>query len=82
MKGYDMGLIEKIRETTTLPVTVLGGAGSIDHLGEIIEKNGIIGASAGSLFIFKGPYKAVLINYPDSQQKNLLYKKVIYENKK
>ena len=82
MKGYDMGLIEKIRETTTLPVTVLGGAGSIDHLGEIIEKNGIIGASAGSLFIFKGPYKAVLINYPDLQQKNLLYKKVIYENKK
>ena len=82
MKGYDMGLIEKIRETTTLPVTVLGGAGSIDHLGEIIEKNGIIGASAGSLFVFKGPYKAVLINYPNSQQKNILYKKVNYENKK
>ena len=47
-----------------------------------IEKNGIIGASAGSLFVFKGPYKAVLINYPNSQQKNILYKKVNYENKK
>lgn len=82
MQGYDMGLIEKVRETTTLPVTVLGGAGSIEHLGEVIEKNGIIGASAGSLFVFKGPYKAVLINYLNSQQKNILHKKVNYGNKK
>lgn len=82
MKGYDLDLIEKVRKNTTLPVTVLGGAGSIDHIAELIEKNGIIGASAGSLFVFKGPYKAVLINYPNSQQKNILYKKVNYENKK
>lgn len=82
MKGYDLGLIERVRKTTTLPVTVLGGAGSIAHIAEVIEKNGIIGASAGSLFVFKGPYKAVLINYPNSQQKNILYKKVNYENKK
>jgi len=82
MNGYDMSLIKKIREITSLPITVLGGAGSIEHLAEIIEKNGIIGASAGSLFVFKGPYKAVLINYPDSRQKNILYKKVVYENKK
>ena len=82
MKGYDMDLIEKIRDITSLPLTVLGGAGSIEHLGEVIEKNGIIGASAGSLFVFKGPYKAVLINYPNSLQKDILYKKVYYENKK
>lgn len=82
MNGYDISLIKKIREITSLPITVLGGAGSIEHLAEIIEKNGIIGASAGSLFVFKGPYKAVLINYPDSRQKNILYKKVVYENKK
>ena len=82
MKGYDLGLIEKVRKTTTLPVTVLGGAGSLAHIAEVIEKNGIIGASAGSLFVFKGPYKAVLINYPNSQQKNILYKKVNHGNKK
>ena len=82
MKGYDLSLIKKVRKTTTLPVTVLGGAGSIDHIEKVIEENGIIGASAGSLFVFKGPYKAVLINYPNSQQKNIIYKKVNYENKK
>jgi imidazole glycerol-phosphate synthase subunit HisF len=81
MTGYDLYLIDKVRKTTTLPVTVLGGAGSIDHIAKLIEENGIIGASAGSLFVFKGPYKAVLINYPNSHQKNILNNKVNYENK-
>jgi imidazole glycerol-phosphate synthase subunit HisF len=82
MNGYDLGLIKKVRKTTNLPVTVLGGAGSIDHITEVIKENGIIGASAGSLFVFKGPYKAVLINYPNTQTKNIIYKKINYEHKK
>ena len=82
MKGYDLTLIQKIRENTSLPVTVLGGAGSIDDIGEVIEKNGIIGVAASSLYVFKGPYKAVLINYPNTQEKNKLYKKIYHENKK
>lgn len=80
MNGYDLGLIKKVRKATSLPVTVLGGAGSIDHLEDVIKENGIIGASAGSLFVFKGPYKAVLINYPDSQTKNILFKQINYEH--
>ena len=79
MKGYDLNLIKKVRNTTTLPVTVLGGAGSMDHITKVIEENGIIGVGAGSLFVFKGPYKAVLINYPDSHQKDILNNKVNYE---
>jgi cyclase len=64
MKGYDIGLLEKIREAIVLPMTVLGGAGSLDDMGSIINKFGIIGVAAGSLFVFKGKFKAVLINYP------------------
>ena len=74
MKGYDLELIKKVRESTSLPVTVLGGAGSLNHIKEVIEKNGIIGASAGSLFVFKGPYKAVLISYPNYEEKKILFK--------
>ena len=44
--------------------SLLGGAGSLDHISELIENVGVIGASAGSLFVFKGKYRAVLINYP------------------
>lgn len=74
MKGYDLTIIEQIRKNISLPITALGGAGSLADIGKLIEKFGIIGAGAGSLFVFKGKYKAVLINYPNNTQKNLLIK--------
>lgn len=74
MKGYDLSIIEKVREALTIPMTVLGGAGSLQDIGQLIKKFGIIGASAGSLFVFKGVYKAVLINYPSRSEKDTLIK--------
>ncbi len=74
MKGYDMNLIDKITEKLTIPVTVLGGAGSLQDVKKVIDKHGIIGVAAGSLFVFKGAYKAVLINYPAKKEKEELYK--------
>ena len=75
MKGYDLDLIEKVREKITLPMTVLGGAGSLNDIEKIIKRYGVIGIAAGSLFVFKGPYKAVLINYPYREEKNKLFQK-------
>lgn len=75
MKGYDMGLIEKVREKISLPLTVLGGAGTLNDIKQVIDKHGIIGVAAGSLFVFKGVYKAVLINYPTFEEKEKLIKK-------
>lgn len=75
MKGYDYGLIEKIKSQVNIPVTALGGAGSLDDIEQLIRKFGVIGAAAGSLFVFKGVYKAVLINYPNPEQKLDLIKK-------
>lgn len=75
MKGYDMNLIDKVREKISLPMTVLGGAGSLDDIGKVINKHGIIGVGAGSLFVFKGVYKAVLINYPNRTEKDELIHK-------
>jgi cyclase len=72
MKGYDLGLIQKVRQSMTLPLTVLGGAGSLQDIGKLIKEYGIIGAAAGSLFVFKGVYKAVLINYPNWCEKDRL----------
>jgi len=69
MKGYDLKLAQQIREAVSIPITILGGAGVIDDISGLIKKFGIIGAAAGSLFVFKGKYKAVLINYPSPQQK-------------
>lgn len=74
MKGYDMTLIQKIREKTSLPLTVLGGAGSLSDIEKVIDSHGVIGVAAGSLFVFKGIYKAVLINYPSKEEKNEMFK--------
>jgi cyclase len=53
----------------------LGGAGSLEDISKVIEKYKIIGVSAGSLFVFKGVYKAVLINYPSKTDKAAMIKK-------
>jgi imidazole glycerol-phosphate synthase subunit HisF len=70
MKGYDLDLIGKVKDKLNIPMTVLGGAGALKDIGKAIEKFGIIGCAAGSLFVFKGKYKAVLINYPSQEKKN------------
>jgi imidazole glycerol-phosphate synthase subunit HisF len=73
MKGYDIDLIESIRKKCSMPITVLGGAGSLDDIKKIIAKFKIIGVAAGSLFVFKGKFRAVLINYPNRQERKSLY---------
>ena len=72
MKGYDLDLVDQVRKATSLPLTVLGGAGTLADLRALVDRHGIIGAAAGSLFVFKGKYRAVLINYPDRAEKDAL----------
>lgn len=72
MNGYDFGLIDMVREQTEVPLSILGGAGSLEHIKEAVNRYKIIGAAAGSLFVFKGSYNAVLINYPDAEEKRVI----------
>lgn len=72
MSGYDIALAKQLRAAVNIPITILGGAGSLDDMKALFDACGVVGASAGSLFVFKGPYKAVLITYPNVQQKDEL----------
>jgi imidazole glycerol-phosphate synthase subunit HisF len=63
MGGYDLKLAKAVRDATTVPLTFIGGAGSSTHMAELIEAVGTCGAAAGSMFVFKGTYRAVLISY-------------------
>ena len=78
----DLKIIDQVRKITTLPLTVLGGAGSLEDIGNLIKKYTIIGAGAGSIFVFKGKYKAVLINYPNDQEKKRLIENYLNINYK
>ncbi|MDZ4390680.1 MAG: AglZ/HisF2 family acetamidino modification protein [Gemmatimonadales bacterium] len=73
MTGYDLELARKLRERVGVPITLLGGAGALNHMGHLFGACGVVGAAAGSLFVFKGQYRAVLINYPDFNQKEALF---------
>lgn len=74
MEGYDLELAQTARSALGIPITILGGAGSLVHLRELISRCGVLGVAAGSLFVFKGPYRAVLINYPGAVQKEELFR--------
>jgi cyclase len=72
MEGYDLELATAMRSAVNVPMTMLGGAGSLDHIVQLAKRVGVVGAAAGSLFVFKGPRRAVLLNYPQPEQKAML----------
>jgi cyclase len=73
MQGYDLVLAAQFRRALKVPVTFLGGAGSLDDIRSLVSQVGVVGAAAGSFFLFKGRYRAVLISYPTPLQKKLLF---------
>jgi imidazole glycerol-phosphate synthase subunit HisF len=66
MQGYDIDLINRVTKSVGIPVVACGGAGNINHLVDAV-KGGASAAAAGSMFVFQGPLRGVLISYPDSQ---------------
>ena len=73
MTGYDNKLNSKMRDLLDVPITFLGGAGSLSDIKDLVQCFGPVGAGAGSIFVFKGKYRAVLINYPNEADKHSLY---------
>lgn len=64
MQGYDLELIKSVSEAVNIPVIACGGAGKLEDFAEAIRKGGASAVSAGSLFVFQGQHRAVLITYP------------------
>lgn len=77
MKGYDLPLARQLRAGVNVPISILGGAGSLDDVEELVREIDVVGAVAGSLFVFKGKYRAVLINYPQPEPKEDLIRRAM-----
>ncbi|WP_424963345.1 AglZ/HisF2 family acetamidino modification protein [Ekhidna sp.] len=73
--GYDCQLIKKVSEAVSIPLVALGGAGSIEDFKAAID-SGASAVAAGSLFVYSGKRKGVLINYPNDELKIKLYEKL------
>jgi len=65
MSGYDIELLSAITDRVSIPVIAMGGAGKLEHFYEAIGKAHVSALAAGSMFVFHGKHKAVLINYPE-----------------
>lgn len=68
MVGYDIELAKIVKESIGVPVNILGGAGSVGSIEDLLSAVGVVGAGAGSLFVFKGRLKAVLLSYPNESE--------------
>jgi cyclase len=68
MEGYDIQYLIKISEKIKLPIIACGGAGNLDHIKDLFFKTAVPAAAAGSIFVFTGKHKAVLITYPESSE--------------
>ncbi len=75
MTGYDIELIKSISDFVSVPVVACGGAGNTEHLFKGYSDGNAHALAAGSMFVFHGPRRAVLINYPSKNELIQLFNK-------
>jgi cyclase len=73
MKGYDIDLIKQISTAVAIPIVACGGAGTVEDLGTAIFQGKASAVAAGSMFVFHGKHRAVIITYPDPEQLNKVF---------
>jgi imidazole glycerol-phosphate synthase subunit HisF len=68
MKGYDIPLIKSVSESVSIPVIACGGAGTVEDFGRAVHDGGASAVAAGSMFVYYGKHRAVLINFPSDEE--------------
>lgn len=68
MQGYDINLVRQVADAVSIPVVACGGAGNLSHVAEVIKDGHASAAAAGSMFVFQGPLRGVLISYPTPKE--------------
>jgi cyclase len=72
MDGYDLELVRRVASEVSVPVIACGGAGNLEHFAQAIAA-GASAVAAGSMFVFHGRHRAVLITYPEHEQLEALF---------
>lgn len=73
MQGYDIQLIKKVSQSVNIPVIACGGAGKIDDFASAVKEGSASAVAAGSMFVFHGKLRAVLINYPEINELEAIF---------
>lgn len=67
-KGYDVELLKRVTSAVTIPVVASGGAGRVEDCGIAIREGGASAAALGSMAVYYGRNRAVLINFPTREE--------------
>lgn len=73
--GYDIDMIRQISDAVSIPVITCGGGGTDDDFVVALKEGHASAVAAGSRFVFHGRRRAVLINFPSKQERELIYRK-------
>ena len=68
MQGYDIELVRSVADAVKIPVTTIGGAGGIADLKKVLDEGHAHAAAGGSMFVYYGRLKAVLITAPSEEE--------------
>jgi cyclase len=66
-KGFDLELVKRITDAVSIPVIAHGGAGTVDHIGQVVKQANASAVALGSMVVFQRKGMGVLVNFPDSQ---------------
>jgi cyclase len=75
MQGFDLLLIHSVTSCVDVPVIACGGAWTLNHLEEAVKQGHASAVAAGSMFVFQGKHRAVLITYPQYNDLKSIFKK-------
>ncbi len=67
-KGYDVDLTKQVAEAVSIPVIAHGGAGTVEHIGEVVKKGHASAVALGSMVVYQRKDLGVLVNFPDNKE--------------
>lgn len=73
MNGYNYELANLISSSLSVPVVFCGGCKDLNDITTLLRETNVLAAAAGSVFLFHGPHKGILINYPSAEDIETIY---------
>ncbi|MBT5401919.1 MAG: imidazole glycerol phosphate synthase subunit HisF, partial [Crocinitomicaceae bacterium] len=67
-EGFDLGLVKSVTEAVNIPVIAHGGAGTINHIDDVVRKAGASAVALGSMVVFQKKGMGILVNFPNREQ--------------
>lgn len=69
-KGFDLELTKMVSDAVQVPVIANGGAGILEHIGEVVKKGNASAVGLGSMIVYQQRGMGVLVNFPDKKKLN------------